>query len=249
MQLNCLHRNSKAVFFSDKLKPFKIPFKFLNKPTYVTNELLRADGKTNHTYRIDFNPCYRKEILLFRHFQHKVNKYLLHFMLLIHQTCLTLIYMLHKTPPNWMLRILLMIHPVMTMMKHQVSLTLKYTNLWNEMITIIRIDQKFTLKISIINQDLQNFNYAIFSLSYLILFIMVLFITLICHSLTIEFLFGILTNQKSRIQIPDPENNHGHKRKNYCLFLPQTATLDKQSFSRSSNLIKLLIRKLKKIPS
>ena len=63
-----LKRNFTHVHFSDKLKPLRIgPYKFLDRLSDVTCELLAQDGSTVHVPRNHLIPYYPKEPLLYRH--------------------------------------------------------------------------------------------------------------------------------------------------------------------------------------
>ena len=63
-----LKRKFTHVHFSDKLKPLLIgPYKFINRLSDVTYELLAQDGSTIHVHRNHLVPYYPKEPLLYPH--------------------------------------------------------------------------------------------------------------------------------------------------------------------------------------
>ena len=63
-----LKRNFTHVHFSDKLKPLWIGrYKFIERLSDVTYELLSQDGSTVHVQRNHLVPCYPKELLLYIH--------------------------------------------------------------------------------------------------------------------------------------------------------------------------------------
>ena len=76
-----LHEPFKVVQFFDELKPFRnSPFKAIKKPTDVTYELLKQDGKKFHPEREHLIPYYSKEPLLSPHIQsyHEQNHVTIH---------------------------------------------------------------------------------------------------------------------------------------------------------------------------
>ena len=63
-----MKRNFTQVHFSDKLKPLRIgPYKFIDRLSDVTYELLAQEGSTIHVQGNHLIPYYPKEPLLYPH--------------------------------------------------------------------------------------------------------------------------------------------------------------------------------------
>ena len=106
-----LKRNFTHVNFSDKLKPLRIgPYKIIDRPSDVTNELLSQDGSTVHVHRNHLIPYYPKEPLLYPHLRS--------FMCFSNTTQFHI-----PKPPNMQIVILLLSiqtipYPMKTLLKH-----------------------------------------------------------------------------------------------------------------------------------